>query len=387
MVRSYRQERAETDHFHALNDTYLTRNLGLARVQGAFFPLLTMLGGLSAVVILYAGGHLVIRGSVTVGEFVAFGVYLAMLVWPMIALGWAFNLVQRGAASMARINQLFAERPAITSATAPVDLPPATRARAVEFRNVWFSYPGARDRGWVLQDISFRVERGASLAIVGPTGSGKSTLVDLIVRTYDPDRGAVLIDGVDVRQLSLPDLRRAVGFVPQETFLFGETLRRNVLLGAPDDGRLERVSEVAQLTEALPVLPDGYETMLGERGINLSGGQKQRAAIARALAQEPPIFVLDDALSAVDAHTEARILKGLRDALVGRTSIIVSHRLAAVRDADWILVLDRGCIVEQGTHADLLAAGGRYWELLRRQQMEEELEEAEGESVSGERTA
>ncbi|MDF3052827.1 MAG: transporter transrane region, partial [Geminicoccaceae bacterium] len=286
------------------------------------------------------------------------------------------------AASMARINQLFAERPVITSAAAPVELPPATRARAVEFRNVWFSYPGARDRGWVLQDISFRVERGASLAIVGPTGSGKSTLVDLIVRTYDPDRGAVLIDGVDVRQLSLADLRRAVGFVPQETFLFGETLRRNILLGAPDDGRLERISEVAQLTEALPVLPNGYDTMLGERGINLSGGQKQRAAIARALAQDPPIFVLDDALSAVDAHTEARILKGLRDALAGRTSIIVSHRLAAVRDADWILVLDRGRIVEQGTHADLLAADGRYWELLRRQQMEEELEEAEGESVS-----
>jgi ATP-binding cassette subfamily B protein len=229
----------------------------------------------------------------------------------------------------------------------------------------------------VLQDISFRVEPGSSLAIVGPTGSGKSTLVDLIVRTYDPDRGAVLIDGVDLRQLSLTDLRRAVGFVPQETFLFGETLRRNILLGAPDDGRLERVAEIAQLTEALPALPDGYDTMLGERGINLSGGQKQRAAIARALAQDPPVFVLDDALSAVDGQTEARILAGLRDALVGRTSIIVSHRLAAVRDADWILVLDGGRIVEQGTHTELLVAGGRYWELLRRQQMEEELEEAE----------
>jgi ATP-binding cassette subfamily B multidrug efflux pump len=201
----------------------------------------------------------------------------------------------------------------------------------------------------------------------------------------------VLIDGVDIRQLSLEDLRRAVGFVPQETFLFGETLRRNVLLGAPDDGRLERVAEVSQLTEALPALPEGYETMLGERGINLSGGQKQRAAIARALAQEPPIFVLDDALSAVDAHTEARILAGLRDALVGRTSIIVSHRLAAVRDADWILVLDHGCIVEQGTHVELLAAGRRYWELLRRQQIEEELEEESvsgtSTSVSGERVA
>src|SRR5215204_4229855 len=387
VVRSYRQERAETDHFRALNDTYLTRNLGLARVQGAFFPLLTMLGGLSAVVILYAGGQLVIRGSVTVGEFVAFGVYLAMLVWPMIALGWAFNLVQRGAASMARINQLFREQPAIASPASPVPLPPATGARAVEFQHVWFKYPGARDRGWVLQDISFRVDRGASLAIVGPTGAGKSTLVDLIVRTYDPDRGDVLIDGVDIRQLSLEDLRRAVGFVPQETFLFGETLRRNILLGAPDDGRIDRVSEVAQLTEALPALPHGYDTMLGERGINLSGGQKQRTAIARALAQDPPVFVLDDALSAVDAHTEARILTGLRDALVGRTIIIVSHRLGAVGDADWILVLDHGCIVEQGTHVELLAAGRRYWELLRRQQIEEELEEAEGESVSGERTA
>ena len=384
VVRSYRQERAEIAHFRALNDTYLFRNLGLARVQGAFFPLLSLLGGLSGLVVLYAGGKLVMVGTVSIGQFVAFGVYLAMLVWPMIALGWAFNLVQRGAASMGRINQLFREDAAITSPTSPSALPPATGARAVDFREVWFSYPGARERGWVLQDISFRVERGSSLAIVGPTGSGKSTLVDLIVRTYDPDRGAVLIDGVDLRQLSLADLRRAVGFVPQETFLFGETLRRNILLGAPDDGRLERVADIAQLTEALPALPHGYDTMLGERGINLSGGQKQRAAIARALAQNPPVFVLDDALSAVDAQTEARILAGLRDALVGRTSLIVSHRLAAVRDADWILVLDGGRIVEQGTHTELLAAGGRYWELLRRQQIEEELEEAEGEEAVGE---
>lgn len=377
VVRSYRQERAEIEHFRELSETYLARNLGLARVQGAFFPLLTLLGGLSGLIVLYAGGRLVMAGSVSVGQFVAFGVYLAMLVWPMIALGWAVNLVQRGAASMGRINQLFREHPAITSPPSPTSLPPAKGARALEFRNVWFSYPGAKERGWVLQDISFTVAPGSSLAIVGPTGAGKSALVDLIVRAYDPDRGAVLIDGVDLRQLTLEELRRAVGFVPQETFLFGETLRRNILLGAPDDGRLEQVADVAQLTEALPALPDGYETLIGERGINLSGGQKQRAAIARALAQDPPIFVLDDALSAVDAQTEARILAGLRDALAGRTSIIVSHRLAAVRDADWILVLDGGMIVEQGVHAELLAAGGRYWELLRRQQMEEELEEAD----------
>jgi ATP-binding cassette, subfamily B, multidrug efflux pump len=377
VVRAYRQEHAETAGFRRLSDDYLARNLSLARVQGLFFPLLTLLGGLSAVVVLYAGGQLVMNGQVSVGAFVAFGVYLGMLVWPMIALGWAVNLVQRGAASMGRINQLFREQPAITEPSAPAVLPPLASqgGRTVEFRGVTFAYPGARERGSVLEGISFRIAAGRSLAIVGATGSGKSTLVDLLVRTCDPDEGVILLDGVDIRRLPLAELRRAVGFVPQETFLFSETLRDNVLLGAPDDGRLERVSEVAQLTEALPALPQGYDTMLGERGINLSGGQKQRSAIARALAQDPPVFVLDDALSAVDAQTEAKILRGLRSALVGRTSLIVSHRLAAVRDADWILVLDGGRIVEQGSHVELIAAGGRYWELLRRQQLEEELEE------------
>ncbi len=375
VVRAYRQEQAEIRQFHKLSQEYLDRNVGLARVQGLFYPLLTLLGGLSAVTVLYAGGRLAMAGRVTVGEFIAFGVYLAMLVWPMIALGWAISLVQRGAASMARINQLFRERPAITSPTASTALPTAHGGRAVEFDGVWFRYPGAAERGWVLQDISFKVPPGRSLAVVGATGAGKSTLVDLLVRAYDPDRGSVRFDGIDLRQLSLPELHRAVGFVPQETFLFGETVRENVLLGAPDDGRLERAAEVSQLTEAIPSLPRGFDTLLGERGINLSGGQKQRTAIARALAQDPPIFVLDDALSAVDAQTEARILKALRGALEGRTSIIVSHRLAAVREADWIVVLDAGRIVEEGTHVDLIARGGRYWELLRRQQLEEELEE------------
>ncbi|MEO6057971.1 MAG: ABC transporter ATP-binding protein [Gemmatimonadales bacterium] len=375
VVRAYRQERAETAGFERLSDDYLDRNLSLARVQGLFYPVLGLLGGLSGLVVLYVGGRLVMAGSVSVGEFVAFGVYLAMLVWPMIALGWAVNLVQRGAASMGRINQLFREPVAIAEPAEPAVLPPARGGRSVEFRDVWFAYPGARERGAVLQAISFRVEAGRSLAVVGATGSGKSTLVDLLVRAYDPDRGAVLLDGVDIRRLPTGRLRAAIGFVPQETFLFSETLRDNVLLGAPDDGRLERVAEVAQLTEALPALPDGYDTMLGERGINLSGGQKQRSAIARALAQEPPVFVLDDALSAVDAHTEAKILGALRGALAGRTSIVVSHRLAAVRDADRILVLDEGRIVEEGAHAELIARGGRYWELLRRQQLEEELEE------------
>ncbi len=374
IIRAYRQERAEGERFRELNEDYARRNLSLARVQGLFHPLLALLGGLGAVAVLYLGGRLVMEGRVSVGEFVAFGIYLVTLVWPMIALGWVVSLVQRGAASMGRINQLMAEEPAISDPPAPVALPPATGARSLSFEHVWFRYPNAVERGWVLEDVSFELPAGQALAVVGATGAGKTTLADLIVRAYDPDQGRVLIDGVDIRTITLAELRRAVGFVPQETFLFSETLRENVLLGAPDDGRLERAAETAQLTEALPALPAGYDTMLGERGINLSGGQKQRAAIARALAQDPPIFVLDDALSAVDAQTEARILRALRGALEGRTSVTISHRLAAVRDADLILVLDGGRIVERGTHHDLIGSAGRYWELLRRQQLEEELE-------------
>jgi ATP-binding cassette subfamily B multidrug efflux pump len=374
VVRAYRQEHAETIAFHRLGEQYLRKNLSLAKVQGIFYPVLSLFGGLGAVAILYVGGRLVVGGSVSVGAFVAFGVYLAMLVWPMIALGWGINLVQRGGAAMARINQVLGEQPAIVTPAEPTALPASAGARALTVEAVWFRYPNAPERGWALADVSFTLAPGRSLAIVGATGAGKTTLVDLLVRTYDPDRGRVLIDGVDIRRLSLDELRRAVGFVPQETFLFSAPLRDNVLLGAPDDGRLERVAETSQLSEALPALPRGFDTMLGERGINLSGGQKQRAAIARALAQDPPIFVLDDALSAVDAHTETKILAGLRDALAGRTSVIVSHRLAAVRGADWILVLDEGRVVEQGTHDALVTRGGRYWELLRRQQLEEELD-------------
>lgn len=373
IVRAYRQERAEIAQFRRLNDDYAAKSLSLARVQGMFHPLLALLGGLGAVALLYLGGRLLIAGTVSVGEFVAFGVYLMMLVWPMIALGWVVNLVQRGAASMGRINAILAERPAVAEPVMPTTLPPAPGGRRVTFEGVWFRYPNAEARGWVLEDVSFDLPAGAALAVVGATGSGKSTLVELLARIYDPDRGRVLLDGVDIRQLSFAELRRAIGFAPQETFLFSASLRDNVLLGAPDDGRLQRASEIARLTEALPALPDGYDTMLGERGVNLSGGQKQRAAIARALAQDPPVFVLDDALSAVDGETEARILHALRDAMAGRTSITVSHRLAAVREADLILVLQNGRIVERGPHAELQARGGRYWELLRRQQLEEEL--------------
>jgi len=374
IIRAYRQELAEIDRFRTINAEYASRNLALARVSGAFHPLLALLGGLGGVAVIWVGGRLVIQHTITVGEFVAFGTWLVYLVWPMIALGWVVNLVQRGEASMGRIDALLDEQPAITSPKNPVRLPPSRGARAIEFEGVWFRYPNAHERGWVLQDLNFSVPAGGSLGVVGPTGAGKSTLAELLARTYDPDRGRILIDGVDIRELDLADLRRAVGMVPQETFLFSDTVRGNVLLGAPDDGRLERVAETSQLAAALPDLPKGYDTMLGERGINLSGGQRQRAAIARALAQDPPVFILDDSLSAVDAQTEVRILRGLRNALASRTRVIISHRLSAVRDADWIVVLDGGRIVEQGSHEALMTARGRYWELLRRQETEEELE-------------
>jgi ATP-binding cassette subfamily B multidrug efflux pump len=375
IVRAYRQERAEAEQFQRLNEEYVSRNISLARAYGAFQPMMGFMGGLGGLAVLYFGGRQVVAGTITAGEFVAFGVYLVTLIWPMIAIGWVVNLVQRGAASMGRINALMQEVPAVASPEDPEHLPPLSGARSVRFDQVWFQYPNARDRGWVLEDISFTVPAGKSLAIVGATGSGKSTLVDLLVRTYDPDRGRIFVDGVDIRRLSLPELHEAIGFVPQETFLFSDTVRENILFGTPDDGRLERSAETAQLTETLAELPAGPDTLLGERGINLSGGQKQRTAIARALAKSPPVFVLDDALSAVDAQTETRILRSLRDALAGRTSIIVSHRLAAVRDADRILVLDAGKMVEQGTHRDLMRLNGRYWQLLKRQQLEEELEE------------
>lgn len=376
IVRAYRQEQAEIERFTTINTDYAARNLSLARVSGAFHPLLALLGGLGAVAVIWIGGGLVIQGTISAGKFVAFGVYLVMLVWPMIALGWVVNLVQHGEASMGRINVLFDAKPSVVSPPTPVPLPQKEGARTLAFEDVWFRYPNAPDRGWVLQQISFKVPRGGSLGIVGPTGSGKSSLVELIVRAYDPDRGRILLDGIDLRDLALPELRRAVGYVPQETFLFSDTLEANVLLGAPNDGRLERVAKISQLSSALVDLPKGFHTMLGERGVNLSGGQRQRTAIARALAQDPPVFVLDDALSAVDAQTEMRILNGLRDALAAKTRVIVSHRLSAVRDADWIIVLDGGLIVEQGTHTVLMERQGRYWELLRRQEVEDELEGA-----------
>ncbi|HXW97902.1 MAG TPA: ABC transporter transmembrane domain-containing protein, partial [Gemmatimonadales bacterium] len=263
IVRAYRQEAAEVERFRTINAEYAARNLALARVSGAFHPMLALLGGLGAVAVIWVGGRLVIQGAISPGKFVAFGVYLALLVWPMIALGWVVNLVQRGEASMGRINQLFDAIPAIRAPDTPRPLPPVAGARSLAVEGVWFRYPNAPERGWVLQEISFDIPAGGSLGIVGPTGSGKSTLAELLVRAYDPDRGRITIDGVDLRSLALGDLRRTIGYVPQETFLFSDTLRNNVLLGAPDDGRLEQVARVSQLESALADLPKGFDTMLG----------------------------------------------------------------------------------------------------------------------------
>lgn len=385
IVKAYVREDDRGARFAHLNREYMDRNMDLARIWGGFFPSLTFLGGLGAVVVLWAGGRHVMSGAITVGEFVAFGFYLTLLMWPMIAVGWVTNLFQRGAASMGRINSLLAEPLAIRDADRPVDL---TDVRGeIEFDEVSFRYPGTER--WVLRDLSFRIPAGATVAIVGGTASGKSTLARLIPRLYDATEGSVRIDGVDVREASLEDLRRAVAVVPEDPFLFSVRLRENLTWGGDEAGAggvaapgtgtqdpaLERALEIAQLTETLAILPEGIDTLLGERGINLSGGQKQRATIARALFRDAPVLILDDALSAVDTSTEEAILKGLRGYARGRTTIIVSHRVSAVASADRILVLDDGRLVETGRHAELLARRGVYAQLLERQLLAEEIEQ------------
>ncbi len=388
VVRAYRQEAAQTAAFRLLNLEYLRRNIRLARAFGALFPLIGFFGGLGGVLTLWFGSLLVVRGTVTLGEYIAFSTYLVLLVWPMIAFGWVINIFQRGAASMDRIQQILNEVPAIASPAAPRPLPPPSpgqrRGRALEFRDVWFRYPTARpgggegqpERGWALQGISFTIAAGSWAAVVGATGAGKSTLVELVARLADPGRGEIRLDGVPLRDLALGELRGAVGFVPQETFLFSEPIGENIGLGTLGPDAVTQAARIAQLHDTVEAFPARYETMLGERGINLSGGQKQRTANARALARRPDVVVLDDALSAVDTDTERAILRGLKQALAGVTTLVVSHRITAIRDADLILVLDDGRLVETGKHAELFERRGRYWQLLRRQQLEESLEAA-----------
>jgi ATP-binding cassette subfamily B protein len=387
VVRAYRQEAAEIRRFDAMNEEYLVKNMRLAQLYGAMHPAFVLLAGIGMVTVLWVGGALTIRGTISVGSFVAFGLYLGMLTWPLIALGWVINLFQRGAASMSRLLDILDARSAVVEIPDPQALPrPGNGSgRTIEFRNVGFYYPGTEtsDHGhprWVLRHVSFTAPAGATIGVVGSTGSGKSALMDLIPRFYDPQEGEIHVDGIPIRELDLVTLRTEIGYVPQESFLFSDTIASNLAYGAASEDGGRWAADVAQLSQTIEQFPGGFDTMLGERGINLSGGQKQRAALARALARRPNIVLLDDALSAVDTHTEAEILRALRTTLAGRTALIASHRISAIRDASWIVVLEGGEIVEQGQHDELLAAGGRYWALLNRQQLEDAIADEDEES-------
>jgi len=370
MIRAFAQEKAELRRFEELNRQYIAQNIKLVRIQGVFEPLLEALIGTTFLVVLWAGGHQVLLGRISVGSFVMFNTYMGMLVWPMIALGWVVNLMQRGSASLDRINQILDERPAIC---APVPYTPLGQLRGeIEFRGVTVDYGSGR----ALDGVNLRIAAGTTIAVVGHTGSGKSTLVGLVPRLMDPSAGAVLVDGVDLRQTSPAELRRHIGFVPQETFLFSATIAQNIAFGVEEatPGQIRRAAELAGLAGDIEGFPLAYETMVGERGITLSGGQKQRTAIARAILRDPRILILDDALSSVDTMTEERILTHLAGVMRGRTVILISHRVSTVRQADRIVVLERGRIVEEGTHAELVEAGGYYSDLSQKQMLEEELE-------------
>lgn len=370
VIKAYAQESAEVEDFSRTSQEYVARQLIQVRIAALLWPLMTVIGGLTIVGLIYLGGRDVIEGRLTVGQFVQFGAYLAMLTWPMIALGWVFNLVQQGLASWKRVASILSTEPTIRDAA---DAESRTQvAGEIELRDVSLELDGRR----VLNHVHLTIPAGTTLGVVGATGSGKSLLVSLIPRLLDPNEGTVLVDSVDVRRLRLAHLRQHVGYVPQESFLFSDTLRNNVTFGVENasDAEIERALELSQLRKDLEQLPQGLDTLVGERGVTLSGGQKQRAALARALLRDSRILILDDALASVDAETEERILAGLREFVRRRTSVIVSHRISAVRDADQIIVLDGGEIVERGTHASLLALGGRYADLHRRQTLSRELQ-------------
>jgi ATP-binding cassette subfamily B multidrug efflux pump len=409
VIRAYVQEQSEIAAFENANQEYIRRSLGLVRLMGMLWPTLELMLGIASVIVLWVGGRQVLMGKMNVGDFVAFTTYMAQLMWPVIALGWVINIFQRGTASLVRINEILTQQPEIAdeitigssshrtigpsksqtqpqsdfgsgSPDDPISRSPDISGE-VEFRNLNFAYNGVS----ILKDISLRIPAGSSLAIVGPTGSGKTTLVNLIPRIYDAAPGAVLIDGRPIREFPLDALRRQIGFVPQETFLFSDTIRDNIAYGIateasqkdcePSLEAIKTAAEAANIAQDIESFPEGYNTMVGERGITLSGGQKQRTAIARALLRSPRILILDDALSSVDTNTEDKILNHLRTIMHGRTTIFISHRVSTVRNADAIAVLHQGRIVELGTHDELIARNGYYTDLYNKQLLEEELAE------------
>ena len=368
VIKAYNQEEAFTQRFQQANDDYVDRSLSLVKVSGVFNPLLTLLLGLSSVGLLWYGGLQVIQGAISVGDFVAFMAYLAMLTWPTIALGWVINIFERGSASMGRINQIFQARPEIQD-----DSPtPVSQLQGdIQVIDLTFSYNGVP----VLKNLNFKLRSGETLAIVGRTGSGKSTFVNLLCRLYRVPKASIFIDGLDINDIPLETLRKTVGYVPQETFLFSETIQQNIAFGRPEASSqsIQENSKVSNIWPDIRGFPRQFETFVGERGITLSGGQKQRIAISRALLVNPGILILDDALSSVDTATEEQILQRLSGEISNRTVILISHRISTVKMADQILVLEKGAIVERGTHEDLLKAGGHYATLYERQLLKEEL--------------
>ena len=374
VIRAYVQEEPEIALFEKSNQEYVERSLPLARLMGMLWPSLEAMLGLAVVMVLWLGGREVLSHRMTVGQFIAFNTYMIQLTWPIIALGWVINIFQRGTASMGRINEILSAQPEISDAEATTQPFTAPISGDIEIRNLNFSYNGVP----VLHDINLHIPAGSSLAIVGPTGSGKTTLVNLFPRIYDAPAGSLLIDDRPIREYPLALLRRNIGFVPQETFLFSDTVKNNIAFGTETagDNEVRVAAEAANIAADIESFPEQYETVVGERGITLSGGQKQRSAIARAIIRDPRILILDDALSSVDTYTEEKILNHLRHVMQGRTTIFISHRVSTVRNADRIAVLHHGRIVELGTHDELLERNGYYTDLYNKQLLEEELASA-----------
>jgi ATP-binding cassette subfamily B protein len=374
VVKAYAQEDAQIGRFAALNEDFQAKSLVLARMRGIVNPVMQGVSALTVLIVIWYGGIRVMRGDLLVADIVAFIAYLNVLAWPTAAFGWMLSLVERGRAAMKRLDEILEARPEITGPPAPLRF--QGLKSGVEFRNVSFAYGHSNNGHAALDDVSFTLPVGKTVGLVGRIGSGKSTLAQLLPRLFDVSSGAILIDGQDIRRLSLHELRRMVGCVPQDPFLFSTSLRRNLAFGRDEvsDAEVERAVGIAKLDRDLETFPQGIETIVGERGVTLSGGQKQRATLARALVMDPPVLILDDCLSSVDAQTEAEILQGLKAILREKTCLIISHRISAVKEADEILVLDAGRVIERGSHEQLIRREGVYADLYRQQRLSEELE-------------